>query len=118
MDTRVAWCVAALAVVVAPAAGEALPDLVVVSVSGPASAPAGGGIAVTDTVRSDGAGTGSFYVGYYLSTDAVITTADRSMGWRQLSLAAGQSSTATTNLTVPVGLGGPYYLGVIVDGDS
>ncbi|ABS26527.1 CARDB domain-containing protein [Anaeromyxobacter sp. Fw109-5] len=95
------------------------PDLVVSSMSGPAGALTGETITVTDTVtaQAGGADAGAFRVGFYLSEDAVITTSDLRIGERVVNgLAAGSSSSGTTSIAVPAGLGGgTYHLGAIVD---
>jgi subtilase family serine protease len=94
------------------------PDLTVTSASGPSSALTGATVVVNDTVAASGGGGASFvYVGYYLSADAVVTTADQLLGSRYVtSLAAGATSAASTSVTIPTTIsGGTYHLGVIVD---
>jgi Ca2+-binding RTX toxin-like protein len=57
-------------------------------------------------------------IGYYLSTDANITTSDRLLVWGNLleAIPAGGSKTIFSNKTMPTDLAsGTYYLGVIVD---
>lgn len=98
--------------------GSGTPDLMMTAVSGPTSALAGTSITVADTVRNDGtAGSGGFFVGLYLSTDATITTADTQIGSRWVAvLASGATSSASTSATIPSGTaGGTYYLGAISD---
>ncbi|MBI4597804.1 MAG: S8 family serine peptidase [Candidatus Omnitrophica bacterium] len=100
-------------IVVSPGA-----DLVLTSLSGPATGVTGSPIASTTTVANLGSGTaGDFYVGFYLSTDATITTTDTFLGNRYLgTLAIGASSTLTTTLTIPATLApGTYTLGAIAD---
>jgi subtilase family serine protease len=94
------------------------PDLTLDAVSGPATALTGRSIVVHDTVRAiGGGGAGAFSVSYYLSRDATITTSDVYLGRRDLvGLGAGQTSTADTVLTIPLGLApGAYTIGAIVD---
>lgn len=95
------------------------PDLSIVSVTGPADAKTGDTVIVTDTVSASatGAPAGSFSVAYYLSADQTITASDILLGSRQVNgLAAGDSSTAGTTLTVPLNIhGGLYYIGAIAD---
>ena len=93
-------------------------DLVMSSVSAPASAVRGTSVGITDAVMNQGVGkSGGFYVGLYLSTDANITTADKRVGRRYLgSLAAGAASSATTSVTIPTTFtAGTYYVGAIAD---
>ncbi|WP_242334059.1 MULTISPECIES: CARDB domain-containing protein [unclassified Anaeromyxobacter] len=92
-------------------------DLVLTEVSAPATAGTGLPLVVHDAVAAVGGGTGAFKVGYYLSTDPMITTADRFLGYRALGgLAPGATSSADTSLTVPAGLApGTYYVGAIAD---
>lgn len=58
-----------------------------------------------------------FYTGFYLSADAVITTADKRIDQRNTSsLAAGVSSTITRTVTVPSTMTpGVYNVGAIID---
>ena len=79
---------------------------------------AGGWFTVTDTVQNQGAGIAKrVYVGYYLSTDNVITDADVRIGSRWLaSLSPGATSVGNVDVWVPESLGaGDYYLGAIAD---
>ncbi len=96
----------------------ALPDLVMTQISGPATGATGTSISLANIVKNQGvSSTGSFTVGFYLSTDATITTTDTRVGTRGVgSLAAGSWSSATTTLTVPSTLtAGTYYIGAIAD---
>jgi subtilase family serine protease len=92
-------------------------DLTITELSAAASSGVGLPLVVHDTVAAAGGGTGYFRVGYYLSTDATITTSDTFLGSRAVSsLPPGGSSTADTTLTLPTGLPpGTYYLGAIAD---
>jgi large repetitive protein len=89
------------------------------AVSGPASAGTGKTITVSNTVSAaaGGGNAGYFSVGIYLSTDNVITTADRYIGYRSVSsLSSGSSSAMNTIITIPSNIAlGDYYLGVIAD---
>ncbi len=101
--------------------GSGTPDLLMTAVSGPTSAVSGSAITMSDTVRNDGtAGSGGFFVGLYLSSDATITTADTRIGSRWVAvLASGATSGANTSVTIPSGTaGGTYYLGAIADADG
>lgn len=93
-------------------------DLVMTAVTGPASGLSGASISVATTVLNQGLGaSSSAYVGIYLSTDPVITTADLRLGSRSVgALAAGASSSGSVSLVVPATLApGTYYLGAIAD---
>jgi len=98
-------------------------DLVMTSISGPASATFGQQIGVIATVKNQGVGgSGGFYVSVYLSTDPIITPGDDfeegdlevGMGY-VTGLAAGGQQTLTINCTLPSILAGTYYLGAIAD---
>ncbi len=56
-------------------------------------------------------------VGYYISTNDLITTADRRIGGASLSISAGGHFTSQVTLTIPSNLDANrnYWLGVIVD---
>jgi subtilase family serine protease len=63
-------------------------------------------------------GSGSFYVGFYLSTDATITTSDQYIGYRWLvdGLTPGATSTLDTTVSIPnTMIPGTYYIGAIAD---
>ncbi|MBU5615388.1 S8 family serine peptidase [Geomonas azotofigens] len=94
-------------------------DLLVQSVSGPASAVQGGSITVTDTVCNNGPGAATpFEVGFYLSADAGYSTDDRLIGSRGVTtlLAAGTCVSAESALTVPATLPqGTFYLVACAD---
>jgi subtilase family serine protease len=94
------------------------PDLVVTSVSGPATAGTIGSITVNSTVQNLGTGNPpAFTVGFYLSTDAAITPADLRIGSRAIaSLPAGQSDFGNVQLTIGAAVPpGTYFLGAIAD---
>lgn len=93
-------------------------DLLMTYVSGPASAPVGSGIIVSDTVSNQGAGNaGGFYAAFYLSKDAAITTADKYIGRRFVtSLASGVSDSLSATVMLPANVAaGTYYIGAIAD---
>jgi hypothetical protein len=95
-----------------------LPDFVMKSVSGPASASTGGTITVSDTVSNEGDGTVDFFsVVFWLSTDNVITASDTYIGYRNVkSLPSGGTSSANTTVTIPTSLSpGTYYIGATAD---
>jgi len=93
-------------------------DLIVTSVSSPASASLGEQIAVTAMVKNQGSGdSGGFYTSAYLSTDPIINTNDRAITTFYISpLAAGIQRAYTIKLIIPVNLApGIYYIGAIAD---
>lgn len=99
------------------------PDLIVAAINGPASAAAGGSFTISDTIANQGTGSvtqAPYYVGFYLSQDATITTSDIIIGRRTLGgLLAGESSIGTTTVTIPSDVRlGTYYLGAVVDYDG
>ncbi len=92
-------------------------DLILTELSASATGATGQPLIIHDTVAATGGGTGSFQIGYYLSTDATITTSDTFLGYRTVGgLPPGGTSTADTIFTVPIGLvPGTYYVGAIAD---
>ncbi|HEX9758433.1 MAG TPA: S8 family serine peptidase [Nitrospiria bacterium] len=99
------------------------PDLVMTGVStSTTSVPIGGSFTLADTVKNQGTTTTSsiFYVGLYLSADAMITTADTRLNTRYIGgLAAGVSSSGNSTMTIPTNMApGTYYIGAIADFDN
>jgi N-acetylneuraminic acid mutarotase len=97
-----------------------LPDLSMTDVTPNAStANPGGTLSVTTTVSNGGSASGAFRIGFRLSptasyddSGAVVITTTRSVS----SLAAGASSTGTTNLTIPGATpSGDYYVCTLAD---
>ncbi|NYT07502.1 MAG: hypothetical protein GKC05_04515 [Methanomicrobiales archaeon] len=98
--------------------GLPLPDLVAVSVTGPATSSPGGIISVQATVRNGGtAPSGETRAGIYLSGDSSITTGDILLGSVSLpGLATGSTTTLSGYVMIPVGVTpASYYLGIIAD---
>jgi subtilase family serine protease/subtilisin family serine protease len=95
-------------------------DLIITSVSGPASASPREQVDVSITVKNQGTASGNgFHVIVYLSPDPTITQGDLEVGSRYLSsLAGGAQQALTINFTVPATLTGTHYLGAIADGRS
>ncbi|QDV07688.1 hypothetical protein Poly30_32170 [Planctomycetes bacterium Poly30] len=95
------------------------PDLVVESVGfSPNAIEAGQTITVSDTVRNQGIeASGSFRVGIYLSSDALVTSADLLIGQRSVpSLAVGATASGSGPMTVPIFVSaGNYFVGAVVD---
>ncbi|MCB9757972.1 MAG: fibronectin type III domain-containing protein [Candidatus Omnitrophica bacterium] len=92
-------------------------DLVMTAVNSSASGKVGSSITITDTVTNQGTDSASgFYVGYYLSTDSVITTSDKFLYYRYVpSLLAGTSDARSLAVTIPNVAPGAYFLGAIAD---
>ena len=93
-------------------------ELVISQVSAPTQATTGTQITVSDTVTNSGVrSTGfGFTVGYYLSTDAVITRDDTLLGERGVSaLEAGQSNSGSLVVSIPNLPAGTYYIGALAD---
>ena len=89
------------------------PDLVVwLDLAGASStALPGSTIIVTDVAKNDSASpAGPSTTRFYLSTDTVFDPSDIPIGSRTVpALAPGASSTGVNTLSLPDGLGGPYY---------
>jgi subtilase family serine protease len=96
------------------------PDMVVDSVSGPATAVGGETITLTDTTRNRGVGpAGASLTRYYVSAKSVLDATAVAIGQREVPpLAAGATSTGPVTLTVPASLGsaGIYYVLAVADG--
>ena len=90
------------------------PDLTVAALTAPARAAAGGTIAVSDTTRNVGAGPSlvTTTTAFFLSTNFMLDAADiRLPSVRLVSpLAAGESSTGPTSLTLPSIAPGTWFL--------
>ena len=96
------------------------PELVVQAVDVVETGPftAGQTLQVVHTVRNEGTvDAGAFRVGFYLSDDDVIDTADTLIGSRALSsLLAGATDGVTTSVQLPAGTAaGDYFVGAFVD---
>jgi subtilase family serine protease len=94
------------------------PDLVINAASGPATAKLATFVTFSVTTFNQGGGAayGFVYTGIYLSTDPVITTADRYLGSvYQYNLAGGAGATQGLGMTLPALAPGTYYVGAIAD---
>ena len=94
------------------------PDLMVSALSVPTSAGQGMTIAVTDTTKNNGAGTaGASVTRFFLSPNSSFSEDDTPLDTRPVgALAAGFSSMATTNVTIPGSHPtGSYYLIAVAD---
>jgi subtilase family serine protease len=112
---------------VAATSQAARPDLIVTSVTMPASGVPGAQAAFSATVGNQGSGAaGPFRMSFYLSADSVVATADTNIGACTFTLlAAGDSATglqagASTTCSGPVAIPswlspGTYYGGAIAD---
>ncbi len=93
-------------------------DAIMIDVSAPSTGVIGTSISVNATVKNQGVKTmPGFYVGLYISDDAIITTSDIRIGTAFISsLAADLSRTVTTSVLIPSTLDPDrYYIGAIAD---
>ncbi len=94
------------------------PDLIRSNVAASVTAAVGGNITISsDITNAGGADATSFELGFYLSTNTIISTSDRRIAYCTWDvLAAGDSDTCYGTVTVPSDMSpGAYYLGVIAD---
>jgi subtilase family serine protease len=97
------------------------PDLVVSSLSKPASVTSGAVVTLTDTTKNQGGAALNPSTTYlYFSTNTALDAGDTLLGARAVpALAAGASSSGSLAATIPAGLSaGTYYIIVKVDGDN
>lgn len=97
------------------------PDLLVLSLTAPATGSAGGTISVTDIVTNQGGGGAALSrTTFYLSTNGTIGAGDALLGGRDVpDLAAGASSGGSTPLVIPATTPvGAYYIVAKADGDD
>ena len=95
-----------------------LPDLVLATVSAPATVQAGHSLAIAHTVRNAGpAPAGAFAIRFFLSSDGALDGGDLLLGSRNVpSLGAGLSSTAVSAFIVPSTVpAGAYRVVAVVD---
>ncbi len=93
-------------------------DLSIPALSGPANTSQGSSVTVSNSLKNQGTlKAENFYVGYYLSTDAAITTNDIRVAQRFInSLPARTIFFNNTTFTIPANLApGTYYWGAIAD---
>lgn len=100
----------------------ALPDLVAVSGSAPATANNGQQITVTATIKNQGAGaatTGST-AGIYISSDSTISASDKLVCTTAVgALAPGASQNISCTAAIPMDTyGGNVYIGVLADSSN
>ena len=97
------------------------PDLYLTSLTPPAIAAAGQSVAVTDTTKNLGAGTaGPSKTHFYLSPNSTFEVSDTLIGSRGVpALAAGATSSGSTNVTIPQGTTvGAWYIVAMADGEG
>ncbi len=95
------------------------PDLIILSLTVPPGAGAGGSIKVTDTTMNSGSkDAAASTTSFYLSADNVLDSSDELLGSRAVpALAAGAANTGTTSMTIPSGTAtGSYYIIAKADG--
>jgi subtilase family serine protease len=94
------------------------PDLVLSSLSAPATGGAGLPVDVTDTTKNQGTGSAAASgTAFYLSADAALGAGDVLLGSRPVGvLLPNSSSTIKTTLTIPAGTpAGSYYIIAVAD---
>jgi hypothetical protein len=85
-------------------------------VSSPSSAARGSSVTLEFTFSNLGTATASFGIGFYLSTDSYITTADRLLGSNSSWGDSGFTGTFSRTLTIPADVApGTYWLGFRID---
>ena len=94
------------------------PDLTVVTVTAPTNAAAGATITVGDSTKNTGQGVApASQTRYYLSLDTTLDATDTLLGSRAVpQLNPGVTNTGTTTVTVPVGVGGAFFIIAQADG--
>ena len=98
------------------------PDLMIFTLTAPATGAAGGTMTVTDTVKNQGAGqAAASRTRFYFSANSVLDAADVLLADTRAvpALAAGSTSTGTTMLTIPSStVAGTYFIIGKADGDD
>ncbi|HTM30604.1 MAG TPA: CARDB domain-containing protein [Vicinamibacterales bacterium] len=95
------------------ASDDVPPDLMVSSLSAPATAAPGGTISLTDTTRNlSGSPAPASSTGFYLSLNSTIDGSDTYLGSRSVNtLASGGSESGSTTVTIPATIApGTYYI--------
>jgi hypothetical protein len=96
-------------------------DLYISAVTAPGSAATGQTISVSDTTNKSGCAAGATTTKIYLSIDNKYSSGDTELGSRAVPAfgAGAQSSSGTTNVTIPVSTpSGSYYIIVRADADG
>jgi subtilase family serine protease len=98
------------------------PDLVIASLTAPATAGPGGVISVSDTVRNQGGGAaGASSTRFYLSQNTLLDSGDVQLGSGRAvpAVGAGVTNTGTTAVVIPATTGvGIFYLIAQADGEG
>ncbi|MBI5408189.1 MAG: hypothetical protein HZA14_02350 [Nitrospirae bacterium] len=96
------------------------PDLIVSSITAPASASQGATITITTTTKNNGAGAADeSTTRLYLSTNTTYDAGDTELGSRAVpALAAGASNAGSASVTLPTGTTGAYYIIARADADA
>jgi subtilase family serine protease len=97
------------------------PDLDITSMSTPTTSSPGQSIIISDTTKNMGGGIAvPSLTQFFLSDNSTIDASDALLGSRNVpSLAAGSSSTGSTNVTIPEGtVSGNWYIIAKADGEE
>jgi subtilase family serine protease len=94
------------------------PDLTVISLTVPANAAAGATITIGDSTKNAGVGIApTSQTRFWLSTNTILDGSDVLLGFRQVpQLNGGATSPGTTSVTLPLGIGGAYFIIAQADG--
>jgi len=115
-----AYVIGSAGAVVTIVSNDSPSDLVVTTLTGPASAGAGLPMTVNDATKNQGTGPSDTSVtAFYLSTNTLIDASDIPLGTRAIgSLAPGATDSAASTFTVPSNTAvGNYYLIAKADGN-
>ncbi len=116
-----AYVVGSAGAVVTIVSNDSPSDLLVTTLTGPATSGAGSPITVNDTTKNQGTGPSEASVtAFYLSTNTIIDGTDISLGNRNIGvLAPGATDSAASTFTVPANTAvGNYYLLAKADAGS
>jgi thermitase len=98
------------------------PDLIVLTLSGPAVAAAGSSVTVTDTTKNQGAGSPTVQstTTFYLSANTLLDAPDKPIGSRTvISLGPGQTQMVSTSVQIPSDtVTGSYFVLAKADGNN
>jgi PKD repeat protein len=118
-DDAGAQATASTTATVATSQGPA--DLVLSALTGPGAVAPGVSVLINSTTRNQGAGTAvASATVFYLSTNTLLDSTDKTIGSRAISaLAPGASSTGSASVTLPANTAiGSYFLLAKADGTS
>ena len=96
------------------------PDLIVTGVNGPSTGNPGGSVTFTDGTKNRGVSAAPTTVTrFYLSMSPTPDASAIVIGSRKVPiLAAGATSTVSTTVTLPAGIGGTFYVLAMADADN